>query len=73
MGPPSVLPRGGSAIAMAITSLAAIGAIVYSHTSQVEERKGMREGVERDKERLRQKRRMERMHMEQEQMQQQEK
>lgn len=53
---PSILPRGGPAVAIGLTSLAAVGAIIYSHVSQVEERKVMRAGVERDKERLRQKR-----------------
>jgi hypothetical protein len=53
---PRILPRGGAAVAMGLASLAAVGAIVYNHVSQVEERKVMRAGVERDKERLRQKR-----------------
>lgn len=50
------LPRGGPAVAMGMTLLAATGAVVYSHVSQTEERKVMRAGVERDKERLRLKR-----------------
>lgn len=54
--PPRFLPRGGPAVAIGLTSAAAIAAIVYSHVSQVEDRKVMRAGVERDKERLRQKR-----------------
>jgi hypothetical protein len=53
---PSILPRGGPAIAIGLTSLAAVSAIAYSHISQVEEKKVMRAGVERDKERLRQRR-----------------
>ena len=57
MGPQrTLLPRGGAAVAIGVTSLAAIGAILYSHVSQVEDRKVMRAGVERDKERLRAKR-----------------
>lgn len=48
-----LLPRGGSAIAMGLTTLVAFGAVIYSHDSQVQERKVMRAGVERDKERLR--------------------
>ncbi len=52
----TLLPRGGAAVAIGLTSLAAIGAIIYSHVSQVEDRKVMRAGVERDKERLRAKR-----------------
>ena len=52
----TLLPRGGAAVAIGFTSLAAIGAILYSHISQVEDRKVMRAGVERDKERLRAKR-----------------
>lgn len=55
---PRYLPRGGPAIAFGVTIVAAVGAIAYSHVSQVEERKVMRAGVERDKERLRQKRRL---------------
>ena len=51
-----MLPQGGAAVAMGIASLAAVGAVAYNHISQVEERKVMRAGVERDKERLRQKR-----------------
>eukprot|EP00547_Thalassionema_nitzschioides_P005559 CAMPEP_0194208926 /NCGR_PEP_ID=MMETSP0156-20130528/7229_1 /TAXON_ID=33649 /ORGANISM="Thalassionema nitzschioides, Strain L26-B" /LENGTH=72 /DNA_ID=CAMNT_0038935993 /DNA_START=205 /DNA_END=423 /DNA_ORIENTATION=- len=42
----------GPAIALAVTSSAAIGAIFYTHYSQVRDRRIMREGVERDKERL---------------------
>ncbi len=53
---PRILPRGGAAVAMGIATITAIGAIAYNHVSQVEERKVMRAGVERDKERLRQKR-----------------
>ena len=56
MGQRTLLPRGGAAVTIGLTSLAAIGAIVYSHVSQVEDRKVMRAGVERDKERLRAKR-----------------
>ena len=52
----SILPKGGAAYTIGITTIAAIGAIVYSHQSQVTERQVMRAGVERDKERLRQKR-----------------
>ena len=55
---PRYLPRGGPAIVFGLTIVAAGGAIAYSHVSQVEERKVMRAGVERDKERLRQKRRL---------------
>lgn len=39
-----------------LTSAVTISAIIYSHVSQVEDKKVMRAGVERDKERLRQKR-----------------
>lgn len=53
MPAPRWLPRGGAAVAIGSTTAAAVGAIVYSHVSQVEERKVMRAGVERDKERLR--------------------
>ena len=50
------LPRGGPAVALGLTLFAATSAVVYSHVSQTEERKVMRAGVERDKERLRLKR-----------------
>lgn len=57
MARPSLLPKGGPAAVMGITSLVAIGAIFYSHDSQVRDRDSMKAGVERDKERIRQKRR----------------
>jgi hypothetical protein len=53
---PSILPRGGPAVAIGITSAIAIGAVAYSHYSQVADRNVMKAGVERDKERIRQKR-----------------
>jgi hypothetical protein len=53
---PSILPRGGPAIAIGLTTAVAVGAVAYSHYSQVSERQVMRAGVERDKERLRRKR-----------------
>lgn len=52
----SVLPRGGSAVAIGLTTLVAVGAVIYSHDSQVRDRQIMRAGVERDKERMRLKR-----------------
>ena len=55
----SFLPKGGAAIAMVLTTTIAIGAVVYSHDSQIQDRKKLREGVERDKERLRRKRKEE--------------
>lgn len=45
--------RGPIAV-LGVTSLMAIGAIYYSHYSQVQEKAVMRAGVERDKERMRQ-------------------
>ena len=66
MSGPRILPRGGAAVAIGFTTIAAVGAIIYSHVSQVEDRKVMRAGVERDKERLRMKR-LERKQREQEQ------
>lgn len=53
---PRILPRGGPAIVLGMTSIITASAIIYSHTSQVEDRRVMRAGVERDKERLRMKR-----------------
>lgn len=65
---PRILPRGGAAVAMGLTTAVAVGAIVYSHVSQVEDRKVMKAGVDRDKERFRQKR-LERRRREQQQEQ----
>ena len=53
-----MLPRGGAAIAIGTATAIMIGAVAYSHYQQVEERRIMRAGVERDKERLRHKRRL---------------
>ena len=53
---PRVRTRG-PAVAVGITSTIAIGAIVYSHYAQVRDKEVMRAGVERDKQRLREKRR----------------
>jgi len=52
----SFLPRGGPAIVIGMTSLLALGAVVYSHDSQVRDRETMKAGVQRDKDRIRQKR-----------------
>ena len=40
---------------MGVTTAVALAAVAYSHYAQVEERRVMRAGVERDKERLRMK------------------
>jgi len=50
-------PKGGPAITIGIVTLFTIGAIGYSHYTQVRDKAVMREGVERDKERLRARRR----------------
>ena len=42
----------GPKIALGITSGITLGAIIYSHYSQVRDKRVMREGVERDKERI---------------------
>jgi hypothetical protein len=53
----SYLPKGkGPAVVMLTTSLVAIGAVMYSHESQIRDRESMKAGVERDKERIKQKR-----------------
>ena len=52
----SLLPRGGPAVAIGLTTIVAVGAVMYSHTSQVRDRQIMKAGVERDKERMRLKR-----------------
>ena len=48
----------GPKIAVGISSAITIGAIVYSHYSQVRDKKAMKEGVKRDKERIRMKKLM---------------
>jgi hypothetical protein len=45
-------------IAIAVTSAVTFGAIFYSHYSQEKDKRVMRAGVERDKERLRIKKKM---------------
>lgn len=49
------LPKG-PIVAVGLSSAVTIGAIVYSHYSQIQDKAIMRAGVERDKERLRMKR-----------------
>lgn len=51
------LPKG-PLLVLGFTSAVTLGAIVYSHYSQVQEKATMRAGVERDKERIRMKRAM---------------
>jgi hypothetical protein len=70
-GPLGFLPRGGPAIVMGMTSLLALGAVFYSHDSQVRDRELMKAGVQRDRERIRQKRK-EKQHLEQQREQQHE-
>ena len=60
----SAIPRGPK-IVVGVTTLVSAGAVFYSHYSQVEEKKIMRAGVERDKERMRMKRRMKKMQAQQ--------
>ena len=50
----------GPAVILGVTTIATVGAIIYSHYSQVRDKAIMREGVERDKERMRAKRRLQR-------------
>jgi hypothetical protein len=63
---PSFLPKGGPAVALGMTALATIGAIYYSHGSQVWDREVMRAGVARDKERMRLKRQAKKQQQERE-------
>ena len=50
----SWLPRGrGPAVTMVIVVGASVGAVAYSHYAQVRDKNVMKEGVERDKERVR--------------------
>lgn len=44
----------GPAMALGIVTVASIVAVVYSHYAQIRDKAVMRQGVERDKERLRQ-------------------
>jgi len=46
-----MIPRG-PAVVLGITSTVTIGAIAYSHYSQVRDKLAMKAGVERDKERM---------------------
>jgi hypothetical protein len=48
----------GPKIVVGLTSAITLGAVFYSHYSQVQDKATMRAGVERDKERMRMKRRM---------------
>jgi PET assembly of cytochrome c oxidase, mitochondrial len=61
------LPSGGPAIALGVATMACIGAVYYSHYSQVRDRDVMRAGVERDKERLRSMKRQQKQQQEQQQ------
>lgn len=47
---------GGPVLAVGLTTSICVGAMIFSHYAQVREKKDMRAGVERDKERLRIKR-----------------
>lgn len=51
------LPKG-PLLTLGVTSAVTLGAIIYSHYSQIQEKATMRAGVERDKERIRIKRAM---------------
>ena len=53
---PNTKASNGPKVVLALTTLVAAGAVYWSHISQVEEKKTMRAGVERDKERMRMKR-----------------
>jgi hypothetical protein len=49
----SILPRGGAAVTLVITSSLLVGSIAYNNYAQARDKAVMRAGVERDKERLR--------------------
>lgn len=49
-------PSRGPKIAVGLTSLITISAIIWSHYSQISDKETMRAGVDRDKERMRLKR-----------------
>lgn len=65
--PFSFLPRRGPAVALLVTISATTGAVYYSHYAQVRDKAVMRQGVERDKERMRQIRRQKRDNTERQQ------
>jgi hypothetical protein len=50
---------GGPLAVVAVTTMLALGAIYWSHYSQIQDKAVMRQGVERDKERMRLRRRLE--------------
>jgi hypothetical protein len=51
---PSILPSNrGPVIVMGMVVLGSVAAVMYSHYAQVRDKTVMRQGVERDKERLR--------------------
>mmetsp|Transcript_14348 Transcript_14348/g.21480 ORF Transcript_14348/g.21480 Transcript_14348/m.21480 type:complete len:82 (+) Transcript_14348:102-347(+) len=54
----SSIPKG-PAVVLGLTTTVALYAVFYSHFSQVRDKAVMREGVERDKARMRYKRKME--------------
>ncbi len=65
----SAIPLGPK-IVFGVTTVATLGAIVYSHYSQVRDKEAMKEGVRRDKERIKMKRLMKkRQQMEKDQIQ----
>jgi hypothetical protein len=53
MGTRLPVARRGPIIALVLTTTVTVGAIFYSHYSQERDKRVMRAGVERDKERLR--------------------
>jgi len=55
----SSIPRGPKFV-VGVTTFVTIGSIYYSHYAQVRDKQTMREGVQRDKERMRMKRLMQR-------------
>ena len=59
----------GPKVALGITTGVTLGAIIYSHYSQVRDKKAMKEGVERDKERIKIKKMLKKQRKQQQQQQ----
>jgi|AntRauTorckE5430_2_1112549.scaffolds.fasta_scaffold04824_2 activator of 2-hydroxyglutaryl-CoA dehydratase len=53
-----MIQHKGPKIVLGFTSLVAMGAVYWSHYSQIQDKATMKEGVVRDKERVRMKKRM---------------
>ena len=62
----SAIPTGPKLV-VGLTTVATLGAIVWSHYSQVRDKQAMKEGVKRDKERIKMRRMMRKQKLKEEQ------